>query len=88
MVLATGSNLLNGLVELLLLLRLLHFALNAILLLIKAIVPLTDLLQVDDGRDVATRAATSEIQRHLAQLVVILLILSRVQVADRICLSV
>ena len=88
MVLATGSNLLNSLVELLLLFRLLYFALNAILLLINAVVSLADLLQVNDGRDVAARAATSEIQGHLAHLVIILLILSRVQVADRISLSV
>ena len=85
---ATGSNLLNGLVELLLLFRLLYFALNAILLLINAVVSLADLLKVNDGRDVAARATASEIQGHLAQLVIILLILSRVQVRDRICLSV
>ena len=84
---AAASYLLNGLVDLLLLFRL-HFALEAIFLLIKAVVSLAYLLKVDDGRDVAARAATSKIQGHLAQLVVMLLILPRVQVADRIGLSV
>ena len=52
-----------------------HLALDAIFLLVNAVITLTDLLKMDNRADIAARAAATEVQRHFAQLMIVLIIM-------------